>query len=241
SCEKQPISSYLNPYFLLFVLGQTLHGVGSTPLFSIGTTYIDENVSQKASPVYLAVHAVLTSFGPVIGVFVGGSLLNIYDDFDRVDHPPVARNDPRWIGAWWIGFLLSSISALIIAFPILAFARELPEARHHRAKDVNQVHAVNAADVNEKAPKDAKKLPVVVLKICRNPTFVVCIVIGIFESIIINGFAAFMPKILETLLSTTPIFASYLSCKFLSLSFQEMKKVALLKWHSKRVNRWMSE
>uniref|UniRef100_A0A1I7WUY4 Kazal-like domain-containing protein n=1 Tax=Heterorhabditis bacteriophora TaxID=37862 RepID=A0A1I7WUY4_HETBA len=48
-------------------------------------------------------------------------------------------------------------------------------------------------------------------KICRNPTFVVCIVVGIFESIIINGFAAFMPKILETLLSTTPIFASYLS------------------------------
>lgn len=46
-------SSYLNPYFLVFLLGQTLHGVGSTPLFSIGTAYIDENVSQKASPVYL--------------------------------------------------------------------------------------------------------------------------------------------------------------------------------------------
>lgn len=65
--------------------GQTLHGVGSTPLFSIGTTYMDENVSQKASPVYLAIHAVLTSFGPVIGVFAGGFLLNLYDDFDRVE------------------------------------------------------------------------------------------------------------------------------------------------------------
>jgi hypothetical protein len=43
----------MNPYFLLFILGQTLHGVGSTPLFSIGTAYLDENVSQKASPVYL--------------------------------------------------------------------------------------------------------------------------------------------------------------------------------------------
>ncbi|KAK6741059.1 hypothetical protein RB195_009113 [Necator americanus] len=210
TCERQAFTSYLNPYFLLFILGQTLHGVGSTPLFSIGTTFIDENVSQKASPVYLAIHAVLTSFGPVIGVFVGGFLLNIYDDFDRVDHPPIARSDPRWIGAWWVGFLASSISALIIAFPILAFARELPEAKRHRAKDVIQVHAINA-DVNEKAPKEAKKLPVVIMKICRNPTFVVCIVIGIFESIIINGFAAFMPKILETLLSTTPILASYLS------------------------------
>lgn len=46
---------------------------------------MDENVSQKASPVYLAIHAVLTSFGPVIGVFAGGFLLNLYDDFDRVE------------------------------------------------------------------------------------------------------------------------------------------------------------
>lgn len=37
----------------MFILGQTLHGLGSTPLFSIGTAYIDENVSQKASPMYL--------------------------------------------------------------------------------------------------------------------------------------------------------------------------------------------
>lgn len=99
-CTGKPYSSYFNPYFWMFILGrptsslapyichftgQTLHGVGSTPLFSIGTTYMDENVSQKASPVYLAIHAVLTSFGPVIGVFAGGFLLNLYDDFDRVE------------------------------------------------------------------------------------------------------------------------------------------------------------
>ncbi|CAD6187784.1 unnamed protein product [Caenorhabditis auriculariae] len=157
-----------------------------------------------------AIHAVLTSFGPVIGVFAGGFLLNLYDDFDRVDRVPMERSDPRWVGAWWVGFLISSISALLIAFPILAFARELPEAKRHRAKDVNQCHATNA-DVNEKAPRAVKNLPACVTKICKNPTFVVCIFVGIFESIIINGFAAFMPKILETLLSTNPTLASYLS------------------------------
>ncbi|CAI4226084.1 unnamed protein product [Auanema sp. JU1783] len=209
-CPANPVSSYLNPYFLMFILGQSLHGFGSTPLFSIGTTFIDENVSQKASPVYLAIHAVLTSFGPVIGVFAGGFLLNFYDDIDRVDHIPIDRSDPRWIGAWWIGFLASSIAAFIIAFPILGFARQLPEAKRLRAKDVNQCHAATG-DVNEKAPTDVKALPAVIVKICRNPTFIVCICLGIFESIIINGFAAFMPKILETLLSTTPIIASYLS------------------------------
>uniref|UniRef100_A0A1I7TMK6 Solute carrier organic anion transporter family member n=1 Tax=Caenorhabditis tropicalis TaxID=1561998 RepID=A0A1I7TMK6_9PELO len=209
-CAGKPHSSWFNPYFWMFILGQTLHGVGSTPLFSIGTTYMDENVSQKASPVYLAIHAVLTSFGPVIGVFAGGFLLNLYDDFDRVDRIPMERSDPRWVGAWWVGFIISSISALLIAFPILGFARELPEAKRHRAKDVNQCHAANG-DVNAKAPRDLTKLPACVWKILSNPTFLVCIFVGIFESIIINGFAAFMPKILETLLSTNPTLASYLS------------------------------
>lgn len=41
----------------MFLLGQTLHGIGATPLFSIGTAYLDENVSQKASPLYLGKYA----------------------------------------------------------------------------------------------------------------------------------------------------------------------------------------
>ncbi|VDM42380.1 unnamed protein product [Toxocara canis] len=208
-------ASYLNPYFLMFLLGQTLHGIGATPLFSIGTAYLDENVSQKASPVYLAIHAVVTSIGPVIGLFVGGFLLTIYTDFDRVDMSKVPlkdSSDPRWVGAWWLGFFASAILAVLTAFPILAFARELPEAKRHRLKDVNQVHAVSQVDDTDLILKgNLKYLPKAVWNILRNPTFVTCIVLGIFESIVINGFAAFMPKILEAILSTTPTKASYLS------------------------------
>ncbi|VDM07903.1 unnamed protein product [Wuchereria bancrofti] len=199
----------------MFLLGQTLHGIGATPLFSIGTAYLDENVSQKASPVYLAVHSVVTSIGPVIGLFAGGFMLTIYTDFDRVDVSKLMikdSSDPRWVGAWWLGFLGSAILAFITAFPILMFARELPEAKKHRLKDVNQVHAIS--QINDKdiiAKGNLRYLPRAVWNILRNPTFVTTIVLGIFESIVINGFAAFMPKILEAVLSTTPTKASYLS------------------------------
>ncbi|KAK6101590.1 Organic Anion Transporter Polypeptide (OATP) family protein [Brugia pahangi] len=217
NCSKHlsDSASYLNPYFLMFLLGQTLHGIGATPLFSIGTAYLDENVSQKASPVYLAVHSVVTSIGPVIGLFVGGFMLTIYTDFDRVDVSKLKikdSSDPRWVGAWWLGFLGSAILAFITAFPILMFARELPEAKKHRLKDVNQVHAIS--QINDKdiiAKGNLRYLPRAVWNILRNPTFVTTIVLGIFESIVINGFAAFMPKILEAVLSTTPTKASYLS------------------------------
>uniref|UniRef100_A0AC35TZ74 Solute carrier organic anion transporter family member n=1 Tax=Rhabditophanes sp. KR3021 TaxID=114890 RepID=A0AC35TZ74_9BILA len=208
-------ASYLNPYFLLFILGQTFHGIGSTPLFSIGTAYIDENVSQKASPVYLAIHAVVQSIGPVVGLFVGGYFLTFYIDFDRVDMSTVPfkdNSDPRFIGAFWLGFIICGVLAIINAFPILMFPRELPQAKRHREKDVNQVHVVAEKHNKESAfDGNVKDLPKAVFNMLRNPTFIVCIVLGIFESIVINGFAAFMPKILSSILSTTPTKASYLS------------------------------
>lgn len=37
----------------IFFIGQILNGVGASPLFTLGVTYIDENVSKKMSSVYL--------------------------------------------------------------------------------------------------------------------------------------------------------------------------------------------
>jgi hypothetical protein len=37
----------------LFLIGQLLHGAGASPLYTLGVTFIDENVSKKMSSVYL--------------------------------------------------------------------------------------------------------------------------------------------------------------------------------------------
>ncbi|GBP12347.1 Solute carrier organic anion transporter family member 4A1 [Eumeta japonica] len=41
----------------VFVVAQLLHGAGAAPLFTLGVTYIDENVSKKMSSVYLDAHS----------------------------------------------------------------------------------------------------------------------------------------------------------------------------------------
>lgn len=38
---------------LLLVLGQLLHGVGTTPLYTLGLAYLDENVQPSRAPVYM--------------------------------------------------------------------------------------------------------------------------------------------------------------------------------------------
>ncbi|GMR42727.1 hypothetical protein PMAYCL1PPCAC_12922 [Pristionchus mayeri] len=207
-------ANYNNKYFLLFLLGQSLHGIGSTPLFSIGTAYIDENVSQTASPLYLAIHGVISSFGPVIGLFSGGFLLRFYVDFDRVETVPLDRMDPRWIGAWWVGFVGAGITMLFASLPILGFARELPEAKAHRLKDVNQANAASheaAKKLEQEEDNSLRATIKIVWTMLHNQTFIILMIIGIAESVIVNGFSAFMPKILETILSVSPAVGSYMA------------------------------
>lgn len=44
--------SSLRAYRGFFILGQLLHGVGASPLFTLSITYLDANVKQSSSSVY---------------------------------------------------------------------------------------------------------------------------------------------------------------------------------------------
>ncbi len=38
----------------------------------------------------------------------------------------LSPEDPQWVGAWWIGFLFTTIVAFLLALPILGFPKLLP-------------------------------------------------------------------------------------------------------------------
>ena len=59
-------------------------GGGTTPLYTLGPAYIDENVHPKSSPIYLAVVFASSLLGPGLGFISGGSLLKIYVDVTQV-------------------------------------------------------------------------------------------------------------------------------------------------------------
>lgn len=44
-------------YRFVFMLGQLLHGMGATPLYTLGVTYLDENVGSNYAPVYIGENA----------------------------------------------------------------------------------------------------------------------------------------------------------------------------------------
>ncbi|TKR73690.1 hypothetical protein L596_020973 [Steinernema carpocapsae] len=126
-------------YVFLFCLAHFLHGIGATPLFTIGVSYIDENVGSALSSLYLGVFYAFAIFGPAIGFLASSTFLQYHTDFlqpERVkDFVNIDESDPKWVGAWWLGFQLASILALLAVFPILSLPKVLPESlKWHRTR-----------------------------------------------------------------------------------------------------------
>lgn len=51
-CQDKEAGGF-SSYRFVFMLGQFLHGVGATPLYTLGVTYLDENVKSSYAPVYI--------------------------------------------------------------------------------------------------------------------------------------------------------------------------------------------
>lgn len=109
--------------FFISLLGV---GMGQTAVYTLGIPYMDDNVASKESPLYFGkkklIHIrenyFLTSknlsaitigiriLGPALGFIVGSLCTSLYADLSV--EPNIDTNDPRWVGAWWLGKLRRS-------------------------------------------------------------------------------------------------------------------------------------
>lgn len=65
---------------LLFVIAQLLLGCGGSPLFTLGTTYVDDHVRTESSSMYIGCMYSMAAFGPVVGFLLGAYLLSFHMD-----------------------------------------------------------------------------------------------------------------------------------------------------------------
>lgn len=71
-------------HLFVFVLGQLLIGAGASPIYNVGSAYLDENVTRKNSGVYLGIFYAVSTFGPGVGFLLGGVFLSVYVDINLV-------------------------------------------------------------------------------------------------------------------------------------------------------------
>uniref|UniRef100_A0A672ID27 Solute carrier organic anion transporter family member n=1 Tax=Salarias fasciatus TaxID=181472 RepID=A0A672ID27_SALFA len=187
-------------YRFVFMLGQFLHGVGATPLYTLGVTYLDENVNSNYAPVYIGIFYTAAIVGPAAGYLLGGYFLNIYTEIHLATE--MTPENPHWVGAWWVGFLGGGAAALLIAIPILGYPRQLPGSQEFVAMRVSEAHQLkDGSHTTASDPqfgKSVKDMPRSVLLLLKNPTFLFLCLAGATEATLIAGMSTFGPKFLES-------------------------------------------
>lgn len=202
-------------YMVIFLVAQLLHGAGAAPLYTLGVTYLDENVSKKMSSVYLGIYYTMAILGPALGYVVGGELLKLYTDFLVVDPSSVGMTPDSnvWVGAWWIGFLAAALICFVVAVPLLAFPAGLPGSEELAKERVSEAHGQEAAISSSESTEvftKMRELPKALTALLGNPAFFMLNLAGASEGLLIAGFAAFLPKLIENQFSVSASSAALL-------------------------------
>ncbi|NWV27657.1 SO4C1 protein, partial [Origma solitaria] len=205
TCNASKNSS-LHNYLYVFILGQLLLGVGGTPLYTLGTAFLDDSVPKHKSSLYIGIGYAMSLLGPAIGYVLGGQLLKIYIDIQ------VDQDDPRWLGAWWIGFLACFFAVWLLIIPFSCFPKHLPGTAKIQAEKISETHDDGSQILVQTSNfgQSFKDFPMALMILLRNPVLMSLIVASSTEALVATGFATFLPKFIENQFGKSSSFSSTL-------------------------------
>ncbi|XP_032590483.1 solute carrier organic anion transporter family member 74D [Drosophila grimshawi] len=117
------------PQVLLFV-AQFISGIGGSLYYTLGVSYMDDNTKKSKTPALLSLSYFLRMLGPAIGYALASFCLRLY--IAPQLHPVINNKDPRWLGAWWLGWLVMGGLLTCSGIFLSMFPKELPRAAARR-------------------------------------------------------------------------------------------------------------
>eukprot|EP00066_Takifugu_rubripes_P025816 XP_011615082.1 PREDICTED: solute carrier organic anion transporter family member 2B1 isoform X1 [Takifugu rubripes] len=209
--ENQSCSQQDNPtqhvVYPLLLLGQLLLGIGAVPIQPFGISYIDDHASKKNSPLYLGLLLAATSIGPAFGFITGSIMLRFYVDFDKLSNGNIdlTPKDLRWVGAWWLGFLVASCLIFITALPYFFFPRNMPDQEDADDVELRPDCVKKQTDPIQELSllQFLKSFPQVALQMMRTPVYLLVILAQVNQAALLAGLATFMAKFIERQFSQT--------------------------------------
>lgn len=172
----------LMPQILLFI-GQLIAGVGQCLFYTLGSAYIDDNVKKSKTPALISFSYFLRLLGPAAGYALASFCLKLYISPEL--RPTITNIDPRWLGAWWLGWLALALCLLAFAFILCMFPKELPRsavrkriASERRKRGMKNLDK-EKPDIDE-IPASVSDMLVTFKRLITNPTFMLNSLASIF-------------------------------------------------------------
>ncbi|XP_051874812.1 solute carrier organic anion transporter family member 2A1-like isoform X2 [Pristis pectinata] len=143
--------------------------------------------------------------------------ISYVDDFAEPSNAPLyiatidmKPSDPRWIGAWWLGLLISSGVLAVISIPYFFFPRQMI----HQKKSISKSDILSEMEEQkmEKITNQEfiKIFPKMLLKMLLNPLFILVVLAECCFSSVLAGLSTYLNKFLESQFSITTSTANLL-------------------------------
>ena len=208
-------SSGLETWVGVFYCGMFVMGIGFSPLWSNCFDYLDKNLSHEDFPLYSGIFSLARIVGPGAGYILGGYFLSFpFDDVQKKsqlykDMPDSEyeqfKESPNYIGAYWIGFFVSSIGLLLVSIPVGGFPFQFPGSQAVRDQKDNRSFGKytlkETSEVsNELSWSDFKQGSLYVL---TNPMVLSMAFAGAMEIAFLTVVSSFASKYLEIVFNLT--------------------------------------
>ncbi|XP_066489877.1 solute carrier organic anion transporter family member 1C1-like [Tiliqua scincoides] len=205
-CEKTT-SSYL---WLFVLVGNLLRGIGEAPVIPLGMTYIDDFAREENSAFYIGAVRSAGMLGPTLGFLLGAFSANLWVDIGMVDADTllIDSKDIRWVGAWWLGFLICGTTSIVASLPFWFLPRSLQKQGGDTVikKKASEVYAITQeSDGKMKSPEQLqlkilealKDFFPAVKKLLGNPIFLVYLLLNILQYNSLVGIVTYESKFME--------------------------------------------
>ncbi|XP_075459064.1 solute carrier organic anion transporter family member 1C1-like isoform X2 [Ascaphus truei] len=114
------------------LLGNLLRGIGEAPIQPLGISYIDDYASEDNAGFYIGCVQSAAVIGPIFGFLLGSLCAKIFVDIGAVDlgSLTITPTDVRWVGAWWLGYLIAGGVSVLATIPFWFLPKEQPRSEN---------------------------------------------------------------------------------------------------------------